>query len=612
MFEHYGINPTDFSNAYEAWVSALDPEIMVATNALFQQAIHVTGRYEDVFKIVRGDGSSRWIQALAEVIYDEAGKPVRAIGVNYDITEQKVSMLALEEAKKAAVKASRAKSEFLSNMSHEIRTPMNAIIGLSGLCLTETDTQLIQRRVNQIHRSGLLLLEIINDILDFSKIEAGKLIVEQVPFDMMQNIDHLDSLFAQMARDKDLILNKQIDPSLPCLLVGDSLRIRQVLTNLLGNAIKFTEHGCVTLSAQPEETEAGGQWIRFSVIDTGVGIAADNIQGLFDLFTQADSSITRRFGGTGLGLSISQKLVKAMGGSGIDVESVVGVGSTFSFALPLPAASDEQMQAVISQRADLALTRVERVSGHVLLVEDNLINQEVAQSMLTQIGLTVDIANNGLEAVERSAEQHYDMILMDIQMPVMDGYEASRRIRQRNVHIPIVALTAAAMIEDRDKAFAAGMNGHLGKPIKRDELASTLHHWLGGASTAQVAPIASEAPLAEPLVGLVSCIDRTALLASLGGDNDLSQRVESQFKQAVHDEYLPLLARLTQLSNSSSDAEWDSLKTQLHTLKGVSSSVTAHAIHALVQEIELLVKSHQLPSAQQLSALAGAFATCRG
>ena len=443
------------------------------------------------------------LQAIAGHQEDEIGRVVQAFNQLLDSLQQ--STAEATQARKTAEAANRAKSEFLANMSHEIRTPMNGILGMSELGLKETDPEKMRHQLKRVNQSGRLLLGIINDLLDFSKIEAGKLELDPQPFRPEQLHDELNSLFKGNAQDKGLAFHVIGDPPDVCTacLFGDVQRLRQVLINLLGNAIKFTESGSVTLTMQQlEKTTADGTpWFEFSVADTGIGISAAHQSKMFQAFSQADTSITRQYGGTGLGLVISQRLVQLMGGEKINVQSQPGQGATFSFALPLRRCT-EQEQAAFKQAQLHHPSHQQSLAGRVLLVEDNEINQEVVGSHLHNLGVDFVLANNGKEAVEKAQQAQFDLVLMDIQMPVMDGYQATRAIRATNKTLPIVALTAAAMIEDKNKALEAGMNDHLSKPIHPGQLYRLL---------AQYLPAAAEKKPAEKPTLLLVCLDKDQL-----------------------------------------------------------------------------------------------------
>ena len=385
-----------------------------------------------------------------------------------------------------AEQANKAKSNFLANMSHEIRTPMNGILGLSELGQSENDASKLHILLKKIHISGSLLLNLINDILDISKIEAGQLKLSPQPFCLNHLLDGLIELYQPQAQKKHILLKYEICPQLESGYLGDDLRLRQILTNLVSNAIKFTAQGSISLRVM--ETPNHGPinaehqaWLRFEIQDTGKGISLEQQKRLFKKFSQADDSITREFGGTGLGLTISQKLVQLMGGAEISLQSELNQGSLFSFSLPFEALSPEKKQQITIDHAINVLSseyQDTQLNGHVLLVEDNEINQEVAGELLNQLGITVDIASNGEVAVNKAQNNAYDLILMDIQMPIMGGYQATQYIRKFNATVPIVALTAAAMIEDKQKAIDTGMNDHLSKPINKQQLINVLQQWL--------------------------------------------------------------------------------------------------------------------------------------
>jgi CheY-like chemotaxis protein/HPt (histidine-containing phosphotransfer) domain-containing protein len=396
--------------------------------------------------------------------------------------------LALAEAKEAAEAASRAKSTFLANMSHEIRTPMNAIIGLTHLLRGDPLTEHQDELLGKVSEAAEHLLGIINDVLDLSKIEAGKLTLDLADFVLAETLEHVGAMVGDRARERGLRFTMSVEPDVPVAFHGDGLRVGQILVNLVGNAVKFTDEGGVDLAVARSPALDG---IRFVVRDTGIGISPGDIVRLFDSFEQADASTTRRYGGTGLGLAICRTLVDMMGGR-IEVESLPGQGSAFFVDLPLSAAHGPASACDVRPACGAART-VSRPGARVLLAEDSLVNQQVAGELLALADLIVDIASDGRAAVAAARSRVYDLILMDVQMPVLDGLEATRRIRQLPgcEAVPIVAMTANAFEDDRKACLAAGMDDHLAKPVDPMRLYGAIERWIPARE--RVAPGAADA-----------------------------------------------------------------------------------------------------------------------
>nr|WP_275957840.1 PAS domain S-box protein [Rhabdochromatium marinum] len=718
---------------YDFWRSRCHPEDLARTEAALAAAVRGERLFDNAFRILLPDGSMRHVQAAAIIEEDESGEPRRLVGITRDLTDEKAAETALLVAKQQAetaaweaAAANRAKSEFLANMSHEIRTPMNAVMGLAQLLL---DTELTTRQrdyLTKLYNAARSLLGILNDILDYSKIEAGKLDLETVDVEMAELLENSANLFSLSAEDKGLELIFEVDPDIPPILVGDPLRLRQIINNLLGNAIKFTHKGHILLSISLLEQNSDEVTLKISVRDTGIGMTPEQLGRLFSAFEQADTSTTRRFGGSGLGLAISKHLVDMMGGE-LSVESKPDQGSTFAFSVSLqrspttkqhtaahlPAMrtlivddqaiardvlknlvdiwsfeaevadsgeeglakasealrngrpydlilidwklpgidgielarylreeerrfSGDACQSIVimvtahgrlaaqqatqqikldaildkpvmpSQLFDVVvglrnggfdaksvqqLSALQHVRGRlqmiqgarILLVEDNPTNQLVARELLENMGLAVALANQGREAVTQAIAQRFDAILMDLQMPEMDGLEATRRIRAlpQGLEVPIIAMTAAAMTADREACRSVGMNDFLSKPIDIAELTTVLLRWISPqaveAEEASVIRMTRSDGLDTPFT--IPGLDLDQALRYMGQNWGLLQRALDSFARDFAESALDLDDHLAQ-------GRWTEAHRLVHTLKGVAKTIGATALHEASQRLE--------------------------
>jgi PAS domain S-box-containing protein len=581
-----------------SWAEAIHPDDREQAHLVFARQIQGEP-VDSEYRISTPRGQEKWIRDRAFPIRNAEGQLTRVVGIAEDVTEQKHHEEELIHAREAADAANRAKSRFLANMSHEIRTPMNGVLGMLQL-LEETDLTPEQRRFAGVARnSGRALVELIDGILDLSKIEAQKITLQKLSFNLHHALEEAAEPLRVQANAKGLQFHSRIAPDTPEYVRGDVHRVRQVLTNLVGNAIKFTDRGEVTLYTGLESQGDGTATVRFAIADTGIGIRPEQLAVLFSPFVQADASTTRRYGGTGLGLAICKQLVEMMEGTiGVDTEE--GRGSTFWFTAVFGRSSEQPA----SERKDESGVRAGatpriRTDARILVAEDNATNRDVILAQLQKLGYQATAVCNGAEAIQAlqaDALEHkgYDLVLMDCQMPVMDGFEATRHIRESTqAGIPIIAVTADAMSGDRDRCLSKGMNDYISKPVDLGALAEVLAKWL-------TRPAASEAPKTAPqgerepaLSDTEAIFNPEALLGRLMGDRQLAGTILKGFLDDVPSQLNNLRARLDE-----SDAP--GLNRQAHALKGAAATVSAERLCANALAMERAGASGQLDRCGQL------------
>ncbi len=579
-----------------SWTEAIHPDDRDRAHALF--ARQVQGEVvESEYRIRTTDGQQKWICDRAFPIRNQSGQVIRLVGIAEEITERKRYEADLIAARESAEAANQAKSRFLANMSHEIRTPMNGVIGMVQLLLETPLTPEQRRYATVAQESGRALITLIDDILDISKIEAGRITLEKVSFDVHDIVEQVVQLSRVQANAKGLRVRSRVSARIPRLLSGDPHRLRQVLTNLLSNATKFTERGEVILEAELANESAGHATIRFSITDTGIGIRSDQIAGLFSPFTQADTSTTRKYGGTGLGLAICKHLVEMMGGT-IGVKSQMHQGSTFWFTavfvlvLPEQHHSTNEVEDGLPGLRNGTTFRVQ--AGRILVAEDNATNREVILAQLRRLGHKPTAVTNGEEAVAAVAHGRYDLVLMDCEMPVMDGFEATRLIHtSTGARVPIIAVTANATPADHDRCLREGMDDYITKPTELGRLTELLAKWLSAPLLADTAESIGHPASRQAIV----TFDADDFLRRLTDDRQLARNVLATFLQNAP-------TQLCSLRKWLDAAEANQLRLQAHALKGASATVAAEGLRAIAQKIEAAGAAGTLDHCDELLARA--------
>ena len=534
--------------------------------------------YEVEYRILCKDGQWKWFYDRGKIVQrDEDNTPLMIAGIVFDISEQKNLECGIRREKERAEKESKEKSMFLANMSHEIRTPMNGIIGfLQLLENTYLNNEQIEY-VNIIKNSAEILHRLVNDILDLSKIEAGKYEVESVEYDLYQAVETAVRPFTKAAEDKGLEMKVLIDQGVPRHVVGDATKLKQVIMNLVNNAVKFTERGTVSVEVNAKSSKGSQQEIEFIIKDTGIGISEQAVERLFKPFAQADASLSRRYGGTGLGITISKSLIELMGGN-IMLESKEGEGSTFTFSIIVGTAVQQKLSKKQLQGVEVARVIEEKSYKdiRILVAEDNDINRKFFLKMLRAKGLNCDLVVNGKEAIEACTKKKYDLIFMDCQMPVMDGYECTKLIRQaegNKRNTPLIATTAFAMNEEKERCLMAGMDDYLAKPLKIDMVMNMITKY------------ASRKEADTKVDNLNSLIER--LMNDTGFDRNSAEEL---LMEAIPE----VMKVVTEVELYIKEKKQKEVLDALHQLKGTSGNLRMEAVHQEVLRAEEVAKIGEL------------------
>lgn len=582
--EMYRITRTNRTSFIPNFSGILTQLVHPDDQALFKSAMQnagTTGIIDFRHRIVLSEHQIRHVHQRGKVICDVNQQVVGIQGTMQDITDRLRIEQRLLEAKRVAEKATQVKSEFLANMSHEIRTPMNAIIGFVDLCLSEASQAKQHGYLEHVKIASQSLMTIIDDILDFSRIEAGKLHLDATPFLLEEMLSQVFSSMEQLANNKEIQLIRPDSRHQYHAVIGDPQRLRQVLINLIGNAIKFTSEGQVSIDLKETERTASTIRLQFSIADTGIGMDAQQQAKLFQPFIQGDSSITRTYGGTGLGLVISKQLIEQMGGN-ISMISEAGKGSTFSFDICLGVtdiASIRKKQQ-INRAGAIKLNLQPLFGAKILLVEDNEVNRLVASELLEQARIQVDCAENGQLALEMLRRHHYDCVLMDVQMPVMDGYQTTRQIRQMEFshYLPVIAMTANVMGDGRGKCLQAGMDDFIGKPILPDTLYATLLKWVRPANSDSITQPLPKTTSAKDFPYLYG-IETTLGLQHTAGNEEVYRKVLLKF--ADNHEHA-----LNQIQQYLSTGQFEQAQRSIHSIASLAGSLGARNLFKMLLELE--------------------------
>lgn len=513
--------------------------------ALLQKGNSLSGKIKRKHK----DGSVVWILANYSPITNEKNEIIKIIKIGQDITREIEAEKTLMRSKELAEKLNIQKDNFIANMSHEIRTPIHAILGFTGLLLEQEEEAVKKNYLESVKTAGDNLLFIINDILDLSKIEAGIIQLDKEPFDLLLTIDKVFSILHLKAHQKKISFKYVVHPKVKCNLVGDKNRLTQILINLLGNAIKFTSSGSVELFIEPKDLQQNITALKFKIVDTGIGIPEAKRESIFDRFSQADEDTSRNYGGTGLGLNISQQLIHRQGGS-IWVESEEGKGSTFIFELPFQISS-LKLQPIIEKSTPVLSVKKE---GRILLCEDNELNQKLIKAILLEKGYEIDLAENGLKGIDLFQSNKYDLVLMDIQMPIMDGFATTKKIRQEiKSQVPIVALTANSLIVEKTKCLQLGMNDYLPKPFTKEDILTKVDQWINNLPADKSSEVRKN-------ILVQDFLSFEVLKELSGGDKEFEKEMKILFLQQTD-------KVLEELKQASEFKDLHRIKTAAHKLK---------------------------------------------